>query len=154
MHQSWIAVYLVVCLAMVLCTMWVGTYMLKLNRRHIKWLIKLTGWRVSTSFILFVFLVARVWSLRILKKPIPWSGILIYVPVSAGSWFLNMESSAFSWQLPGVQLLHKFSGIWQTTFTPEFWIFKIRINVDWSISNPMAHNFSTRNLGLLKLLHV
>jgi hypothetical protein len=28
------------------------------------------------------------------------------------------------------------------------------LNFDWSISNPMAHNFYTRNLGLLKLLHV
>jgi hypothetical protein len=39
-----------------------------------------------------------------------------------------MESSVFLWQLPGVQLLPKFSGIWQTTFKPEFWIFEIRIN--------------------------
>ncbi len=129
--------------AMVLWTMWVGTSMLKLNRRHIKWLIKLTCCRVSTSFVLIVFLVARVWSLRILKKPIPWSGILIYVPVSVGSWFHDMESSAFPWQLPRVRLLHKFSGIWQTIFTPEFWIFEIRINFDWRVYQVQWHTTFT-----------
>jgi hypothetical protein len=63
-----------------------------------------------------------------------------------------MESSAFQWQLPGVQLLPKFSGIWQTTFTPESWIFEIRINFDWSISNPNGTQLLRQKFGTFEII--